>query len=61
MEDLYLGGKRVGGFDNWDGRPLPPREDRTVLGDLLDELDFNRTPLSPPPFVMSLNCQSGVP
>jgi phospholipase C len=59
MEDLYVGGQRVG-ITPWDGR-APAREDRAVLGNLLDEFDFNRTALSPPPIVTSLSCQSQVP
>jgi len=57
IEDLYLGGARIGG----DGRPLRAREDKPTLGNLLDELDFNRTPYAPPGFITSLSCQSNVP
>ncbi len=65
MEDLFVGGQRVGFTPSWDGRPIDGlghvREDKPILGDLLDEFDFNRTAMSPPSVVTTLSCQSNVP
>jgi phospholipase C len=53
MEDLFVGGNRLSG----DGR-TDVRENEAVLGDLLDEFDFNLTPLpAPPAAVTGLACK----
>jgi phospholipase C len=54
IEDMLLNGQRLTG----DGRPTPVREDQPVLGDLLTEFDFNRTPMAAPPAVTGLSCQA---
>ena len=53
IEDLFLNGARLTG----DGRPTPVREAKTVLGNLLDELDFHRTPTAAPAPITGLSCQ----
>jgi phospholipase C len=53
MEDLFVGGNRIQG----DGR-TDIRENELVLGNLLDEFDFNRVPMVPPAAVANLNCQA---
>jgi len=44
IEDIFLEGKRLGDNDNRTYR----RENASQLGDLLNEFDFNRTPMSAP-------------
>jgi hypothetical protein len=47
IEDDFLGGQRI---NSTDGRPDPRpdvRENEPILGNLLNEFDFNQTPLSP--------------
>jgi hypothetical protein len=52
IEDDFLGGQRI---DTTDGRPDPRpdvRENAPILGNLLNEFDFNQTPL--PPMILPL-------
>jgi phospholipase C len=51
VEDLYASAARLQG----DGRP-DIRENEPVLGDILAEFDFDRTPMAPPPTVTNLSC-----
>ena len=48
IEDIFLGGNRIDPVT--DGRPDPRpdvRENLAILGDLLNDLDFNQSPLPP--------------
>lgn len=48
IEDIFIGGQRLDPAT--DGRPDPRpgvRENASILGDLLNDLDFNQTPLAP--------------
>jgi phospholipase C len=55
IEDLFANGNRLQG----DGRKDSDiRENEPVLGDILTEFDFDRTPSAPDPVVAGLNCQA---
>jgi len=49
VEDLFADGQRIG---NPEGRDAA-----AAAGDLLEEFDFNRTPITPPTNVTNLSCQ----
>jgi hypothetical protein len=58
IEDLFLGGQRLD--PKTDGRPDPRptvRENAEILGDLLDEFDFEQEPL--PPLILPLHPEPG--
>jgi len=55
IEDLWANGNRLQG----DGRTAI-RENQSVLGDILTEFDFDRTPSAPDPTVAGLSCRSSV-
>jgi phospholipase C len=55
IEDLWVNGNRLQG----DGR-TDIRENEPVLGDILTEFDFDRTPSAPDPTVAALKCQSSL-
>ncbi|HEX7464460.1 MAG TPA: alkaline phosphatase family protein [Actinomycetota bacterium] len=58
IEDLFLGGQRLD--PKTDGRPDPRpmvRENAKILGDLLNEFDFEQDPL--PPLILPLHPQPG--
>ena len=58
IEDIFLNGQRLD--PKTDGRPDPRptvRESVSTLGDLLQEFDFNQTPL--PPLILQINPRPG--
>ncbi len=59
IEDIFLGGERVD--PKTDGRPDPRpsvRENNPILGDLVNDFDFNQTPL--PPMILPVEDLGGV-
>jgi len=53
IEDRFLGGQRIDDTDGRpDSRPAIPRENRSLLGDLVNDFDFNQTPRSPAAIIL---------